>query len=84
MNRLFIDFVMALLYGNEDVADPDYAEQIKKDDILKWMDYAEENKGLVDNALLKPSEKIESTDNVEFSFKFAHAKNRTKLKVKSN
>ena len=84
MNRLFIDFVMALLYGNEDVADPDYAEQIKKDDILKWMDYAQENKGLVDNALLKPSEKIESTDNVEFSFEFAHAKNRTKLKVKSN
>ena len=48
------------------------------------MDYAQANLVIVDNALLKHSEKIESADNVEFSFEFAHAKNRTKLKVKSN
>lgn len=83
-NKLFTDFVIALLYGNEDVADPDYAGKIKNMDIRDWMDATQENKNLVDNALLKHSEKIESTDNVEFSFEFAHAKNRTKLKVKSN
>ncbi len=85
-NKLFTDFVIALLYGNEDVADPDYAGKIKNSDITEWMDYAQaqNQKELVDNALLKASEKIESTDNVEFSFEFAHAKNRTKLKVKSN
>lgn len=83
-NKLFTDFVIALLYGNEDVADPDYAKQVKETDILEWMDYAQANSVLVDNALLKHSEKIESTDNIEFSFEFVHAKNRTKLKVKSN
>lgn len=83
-NKLFTDFVLALLYGNEDVADPDYAGKVKNTDILEWMDYAQANTVLVDNALLKHSEKIESTDNVEFTFEFAHAKNRTKLKVKSN
>lgn len=83
-NKLFTDFVIALLYGNEDVADPDYAGKVKNEDILEWMDYAQAHTILVDNALLKHSEKIESIDNVEFAFEFAHAKNRTKLKVKSN
>ena len=87
-NQIFRDFVLALLYGNEDVADPDYAGNVKSEDIQKWMDDAEESEqkktGLVANALLKPSEKIESSDNIEFEFSFVHAKNRTKLKVKSN
>lgn len=84
-NQLFRDFVLALLYGNEDVADPEYAGNIKETDIQEWMDYAQANKtSLVDNALMKDSEKIISKDNVEFEFEFVHAKSKTKLKTKSN
>lgn len=84
-NQLFRDFVLALLYGNEDVADPEYAGNIKETDIQEWMDYAQANKtSLVDNALMKDSEKIYSKDNVEFEFEFVHAKSKTKLKTKSN
>ena len=83
-NKLFRDFVVALLYGNEDKADPDYAGKIKNDDIQAWMDYAQANSELVANALLKHNEKIESADNIEFTFEFIHAKNRATLKIKSN
>ena len=83
-NKLFRDFVIALLYGNEDKADPEYAGEIKNKDIQEWMDYAQANSKLVANALLKHNEKIMSSDNIEFTFEFIHAKNRATLKIKSN
>lgn len=84
-NQLFRDFVLALLYGNLEEADPDDAGNIKENDIQEWMDCAQANKAsLVDNALMKNSEKISSKDNVEFEFEFVHAKIKTKLKIRSN
>lgn len=81
-NQLFKDFVLALLYDDNDEADPEHVSEIFRDDIEKWMDYAQ-NKELVVNALLKPNETIK-LDGDLVKFEFIHAPSSARLKKKSN
>ena len=81
-NQLFKDFVLALLYDDNDEADPEHVNEMFREDIQEWMDYAQ-GKQLAVNALLKPNETIKLEGDY-VNFEFMHAPSSAKLKKKSN
>lgn len=83
-NQLFKDFVLAILYDGNDVADPEYISEVFRTEIQEWMNAAQMEDDLVVNALLKPGETIKLEGNDTIKFEFAHAPSLAKLKTKTN